>query len=97
MMMKIKMGSPDMMEDSESKEKEGFDKFEVQQALDTLMKAEEIKADKALMAEVEKERSKKEQAIRSIKDLKAASSKVQNAKEEATEPVDSAKEESAEA
>lgn len=50
--------------------KNGFDDYEVKDALETLMRAKEIENNKPLMKEVHKLALKKEGAIRSIQDLK---------------------------
>jgi hypothetical protein len=49
-----------------------FEDYEVQSALDSLIRAEEVRGDKALMAEVSKLASKKKDAISSIADLREA-------------------------
>ncbi len=46
--------------------------WKVDDAVSTLMRAEEIKADSTLMAKVQKKIEKKKRAISSIADLKAA-------------------------
>jgi hypothetical protein len=74
--MKIILGSG--MEGHEKKEGKypGFEDYEVESAVDTLMRAAEIKADPELMKAVSVCLAKKEKAIRSISDLKSAAKKV---------------------
>jgi len=52
--------------EKEDKEKKGYDEYELKDACHTLMRAEEIKADKELMAAVKPMLSKKAQAIKKI-------------------------------
>lgn len=53
-----------------------FDKYECEEALRTLTKAEEIKADPELMAQVQKLAEKQKKAISSIADLKLRASQI---------------------
>lgn len=50
--------------------------WEVSSALDTLLRAEEIKADAGLVKKVQKQLSKKYKAIKSLKDLKLAAAQM---------------------
>lgn len=47
-------------------EKKGFDKYEIEDALRTLVKADEIRANKKLMAEVSKLASKQHKTLSGI-------------------------------
>lgn len=49
-----------------------YDEYAVQSAMDTLIHAEEIRADSKMMGLVSKHLTKKKKAINSIADLKAA-------------------------
>ena len=51
--------------------KNGFEKYEIEGACDTLLRAEEIKQNPKLMAEVLKQMGKKKKAYDSIASLKA--------------------------
>lgn len=62
--------------EKESEEKEGFKDYEIKDALSTLKRAEEIKKDSKLMAEVKKLAAKEVTAIKSIADIKARASKM---------------------
>lgn len=64
------------MEKNEKKDKKGFDEFEVKDALHTLIKAEKIKNDSKLMAEVQKLAKSEKKAISSIAELKSKASEV---------------------
>jgi hypothetical protein len=51
--------------------KKGIEKYEVDSAVETLLRAEEIKQNKPLMVEVHKAMAKKKKAFTSIASLKA--------------------------
>ena len=63
--------------------KKGFDEYEVKDALETLLKAKDIEANKPLMKAVHKLALKKEGHMRSIQDLKDKSKEL--AEEESEE------------
>jgi predicted RNA binding protein with dsRBD fold (UPF0201 family) len=67
------MKKPKDMEMGESGvDQPAHDEYKVKDAFETLMKAEEIKADKALMKQVHKHGAKKKKHIASIADLRKA-------------------------
>jgi hypothetical protein len=51
--------------------KDKYDEWEIRNAVDTLIRAEEIKANKKLVALAQKELDKRKKAINSIDDLRA--------------------------
>ena len=67
--MKNEVASPSQ---PDKKEYGKFDKYEVDNAVDTLLRAEEIKGNADLMTHVEKCLAKKYRAIQSVRDLKDA-------------------------
>lgn len=75
--MKDAVPSPSKQDDHK------YDQYAVQSAMDTLIRAEEIRADAKMMGLVQKELSKKKKAINSIADLKAAAAEMD--KEESEE------------
>jgi hypothetical protein len=77
-MLKISINPSD---DSEE-EKEGPSEWEIEQAADTLLKAEEIRNDPELMAAVKEELTERRDCINSIADLK----KVRNKKYKESQP-----------
>lgn len=64
------------------------EQWEVDSALDTLMRAEEIKSNKKLMMQVSKKLDKKAMAIKSLKDLKMAANAVNEDDEDDSEEMD---------
>jgi hypothetical protein len=56
--------------DKQGKKKTTFEKYEVEDAVSTLLRAQEIQANKPLMAEVHKKLEGKRKAITSIQGLK---------------------------
>lgn len=56
----------------DEKEEKSFDKYEVEDGLRTLIKAEEIKANKALMKEISAHAGSMKKVISSLSDLKKA-------------------------
>ncbi len=55
---------------AKEEKKDGFDKYEIDSAVDALLRAEDVKSDKKLMAACEGALAKKYKAIQSIQDLK---------------------------
>lgn len=72
--MSLKNSQPVMAESpSKPKQNDVPEKYEIENAADTLMKAQEIRNDKRLMPHVHRHLNKKKKAvIRSIDDLKSA-------------------------
>lgn len=73
------------MDPKEPKEKKGFNEYEVKEALETLMRAKDIEANKALMAAVQKLANKKQGHIRSIQDIKDKSKQMSQPEEDTEE------------
>lgn len=73
-----------------------FDKYEVENACDTLLRAEEIKKNPELMAEVSKIIDKKHSAITSLKGLRAKKAEILSGKEKPEPKAETKKEEKAE-
>ncbi len=67
---------------SKPPKKDSFDKYEVDSACDTLLRAEEIKKNKALFAACQKKLAGKIEAIKSIADLRRVASEKQEESEE---------------
>ncbi len=59
-----------------------YDEYAVQSAMDTLIRAEEIRSDEKMMGLVNKQLSKKKKAINSIADLKAKAAEMDAEEEE---------------
>lgn len=55
-----------------------YDKYEIENCMDTLIRAEEIKQDPEKMKQVSKLMGKKKKAISSIDDLRAAAQEVED-------------------
>lgn len=64
--------------EDEGAEPKKFDKYEVESAADTIMRAHEHMANPALMKHVQKHLDKKAKAIRSIADLKSRRSEMES-------------------
>ena len=56
--------------------KKKIESYEIDSAVDALMRAEEIKGNSALMALVQKKLASKKKAITSLEDLRAAKQKI---------------------
>ena len=69
----------------DTKEKLTVDSWEVKDAADTLLRAQEIRADKKLMALVSKNLTKKASAINSISDIKAKAAELNQEEDEEDE------------
>lgn len=78
-------------------EKEKYSEWRVRDAVETLMRAEEVKADSKMMALVKAEMAKKGNAIKritSLKELRAAAGRKPKSESMESEGVDETKEES---